>query len=237
MGCGSSQAVSVINNTDPVQNQIHDKKNPDSTQITTNINTIDKPPIPHRLAPLPNIARYDSGISSKLDSNSTIESDNHSRRNSASSANSADSFCLDGEYKSVITEKSQKNLIQKIEKDFVEKNNLELTINGKGCPPLLSDKEKEKLSQEILKSNGLVLKPILQKPNSAHFEIKPIESLEKESNGARVAAPPPRLARERTRVLTAEDIEQKLEKANQRKQVKLYLLKNKIFLNFMLFFN
>lgn len=78
----------------------------------------------------------------------------------------------------------------------------------------MSDKEKEKASQEILKSNGLVLKPILQKPNSAHFEIKAINSAEN-----LVIAPPPRLARERTKVMTAEEIQEKLEKANQRKLV------------------
>lgn len=82
-------------------------------------------------------------------------------------------------------------------------------MNGKGCPPLLSEKEKER---ELLNRNGLMLKPILQKPNSAHFEIKAIETADKE-----VRAPPPRLARERTKIMTAEEIEEKLERANQRK--------------------
>ena len=91
-----------------------------------------------------------------------------------------------------------------------------MSVSGKGCPPLLSDKEKEKQSQEMLKSNGLVLKPILQKPNSAHFELKAIDSIEKE-----VRPPPPCLVREKTRVMTAEEIEEKLERANQRKLVNI----------------
>lgn len=76
----------------------------------------------------------------------------------------------------------------------------------------MSEKEKEK---ELLTRTGLVLKPILQKPNSAHFEIKTTESENKE-----IRAPPPRLARERTKIITAEEIEEKLEKANQRKLVR-----------------
>jgi hypothetical protein len=116
MGCGSSQAVSVVN-TSPLETDLNPKK------PTTESKSETKPQFPSRLAPLPNIARYDSGISSKVDSNSTNGSDNISDRRNSISSNS-DSFCLEGEYKSVITEKSKKELVNKIENDFVEKNNL-----------------------------------------------------------------------------------------------------------------
>lgn len=121
MGCGSSQAVSVVN-TEPTKTPNEQQKQQQQKQIE--LKSLDKKP-PSKLEPLPNIniARYDSGISSKVDSNSTNESDNLSERRNSISSNS-DSFCLDGEYKNVITEKSNRDLVVKIEKDFVERNNL-----------------------------------------------------------------------------------------------------------------
>ena len=117
MGCGSSQAVSVVN-TDSLEANLNPKK------PTTESKPDTKPQFPTRLAPLPNIARYDSGISSKVDSNSNSnDSDNISDRRNSISSNS-DSMCLEGEYRSVITEKSNKELVNKIENEFVEKNNL-----------------------------------------------------------------------------------------------------------------
>ena len=122
MGCGSSQSVAVVN-TDPMQpNNLNEQKidKKDSLEV--------KPQMPSRLAPLPNIARYDSGISSKVDTNSNDSDTISDRRNSMSS--NSDSFCLEGEYKTVITEKSKKDLVEKIEKDFVEKNNLRKSLQN-----------------------------------------------------------------------------------------------------------
>ena len=62
---------------------------------------------------------FDSGKSSKSDMNSINESDS-----TPSSARSSDSGYLDKEYKHIITEKSDSQLVSKVEKEFVERNNL-----------------------------------------------------------------------------------------------------------------
>lgn len=121
MGCGSSQAVSVVNTETTTKSS--------ATQQQKNELKLSEKKPPSKLEPLPSIhmARYDSGISSKVDSNST-HSDNLSERRNSISSNS-DSFCLDGEYKNVITEKSNKDVVEKVEKEFVERNELSKIFN------------------------------------------------------------------------------------------------------------
>lgn len=93
----------------------------------------------------------------------------------------------------------------------------------------------EQASLEMLKDNGLVQKPLVIKQNYALFEIVEDKLLSKnqsmltlksttETNSlSPLKGPPPRLLqREKTKPsITAEEIDEKLEKANQRKQVNL----------------
>ena len=108
-------------------------------------------------------------------------------------------------------------------------------ITGKSCPPLLSQKEKEtifkkeeKQSLEMLKNNGLVQRPIINKSNYATFEIveerllPKMNSADTENEGGFTRKIPPTrlMQREKTKPsLTADAIEEKLERATQRKQV------------------
>lgn len=85
---------------------------------------------------------FDSGKSSKADFQSGFDLDKVSQASSPFS--DGDSGYLDKEYKNVITEKSDIENVQKVEKEFKEKIALKLGIDGKSCPPLLSEKEKEK---------------------------------------------------------------------------------------------
>ena len=116
---------------------------------------------------------------------------------------------------------------------------------GKSCPPLLSAKEKEtihikeeKISQEMLKQTGLVQTNLTVKENSAQFEIIEEKLLNKKisiqrpesgsnslGSGSLRGPPPIRfLQREKTKTnLTIDQIDEKIEKANQRKLVNFEL--------------
>jgi hypothetical protein len=107
---------------------------------------------------------------------------------------------------------------------------LELSVVGKCVQPVLTKKEKEQLREKeelhslaILRDNGLVQKPIVMEQKYALFEIVEEKLLAKKSEDQQRLLPPIRLLqREKTKpVLTAQDLEEKLEKANQRKQVTL----------------
>ena len=135
--------------------------------------------------------------------------------------------------------------------NFIIKYLEELSIAGKSCPPLLTKKEKEalqlkeeNLSLDMLKNNGLIQKPLIIKPNYAHFEIVEQEKIntlfsrnqsvitaksnsteyDSPSSSANKKFPPLRLLQsEKTKpILTADQIEDKLLKANLRRKVYLY---------------
>ena len=104
----------------------------------------------------------------------------------------------------------------------------ELGVSGRACPPILSEKEKkiekekkeEMKVNEILKDNGLVQRPVTAKRTYATFEIVEEKFLSQQNNCQRVRLP--RVLREKNPNkpnLTSDDIEKKLEKANQRKMV------------------
>ncbi|CAF0714465.1 unnamed protein product [Brachionus calyciflorus] len=211
MGCGaSSKAVSVIDvDTTPVntnQPPIFDKKV--SPRLEKN---------PIKLIPLPvkknkSAGTQDSGINSHLDS----DEENIPERGSISS----DSNSNDLVYKNVINDKSNRNLVENKENKFIKSKKLDLETNKE-------DDEAFKL----LKSNGLVPKPVVLSNNYALFEI--VEDKKNEVNKSPalmpVRGPPPRLTlqKEKTKTsLTAEEIEEKLEKANQRKKENLKLRVN-----------
>ncbi len=139
-----------------------------------------------------------------------------------------DSGYLDKEYKHVITEKSEMNVIERVEKDFSErKGNVALGVSGVACPPLLSDKEREERasvdeprSQELLKSSGLALKrPVTAKGKYTTFDL--VEAQVQSNLQATKVKLPRILRREKSErpTLTNDDIERKLEKANRRKKV------------------
>ncbi|RNA28446.1 DNA ligase 1-like [Brachionus plicatilis] len=199
MGCGaSSQSVGVVESAAEVSRQKNFETKTKSDHL--------------KLIPLPikkntSAGTQDSGITSHFDSDDEIPE----RRGSLSS--DSDNF---------ITEHSSINLVNQIESEFMHRDDLELSVVGKGCPPLLSDKEKQTKNKneelesiEMLKSNGLVPKPVVMNNNFALFEI--VE--DNESFCLANRAPPSRLAVQKQKTtLTAEKIKQRLEKADRRKK-------------------
>lgn len=249
MGCGSSQAVSVIN----VETKNQDTKIKNENKIVKEVE-VEKPVepkrIPSSLIPLPIKPKVnsatDSGISSKYGYNNDDDDDDDVvDNNSDNEVKRRDSFesdveYEDKEYRSIITEKSKIDLVQKIEKNFIEREGLNLVVSGKVCPPLLSKKEKEtiqlneeKVINDMLKKNGLVQKPLIVKENNAYFEIveedkyftRNASMLTLKSNSESVSSakklnPNRFIKSEKNRpVLTADQIQEKLEEANRRRMV------------------
>ena len=100
MGCGSSQAVSVI----PVGEASNRLNTLESIQ---NIKSLNSKPV---LKPIPR-------------KNEDTTKDSSERMNSASSNDSGhDSGYADNEYKNIITENSDPELVKRIEKEFTERN-------------------------------------------------------------------------------------------------------------------
>lgn len=221
MGCGaSSQSVSVI--------EVESVKNTSSHKVfdTKTASNVDKPSI--KLIPLPtkknpSAGTYDSGINSHLDSD---DASIYERRSSISSESDSDDVVL----RKIITENSKRDVVNKIESEFIDRSYLDLEVKGKSCPPLLTDKEKQliKIKEEnetvkMLKTNGLVPKPVVLNQNFALFEI--VEDKNKSNQQetlVNIHKPPPRLTEKIKPVLTAEEIQDKLQKANQRKIVRKF---------------
>jgi hypothetical protein len=122
---------------------------------------------------------------------------------------------------------------------------------GRGVQPVLSKKEKEQQRQKeelnslaALHDHGLMQKPIVMEQKFALFEIveeKPFRSgaapnLSQTNNDDKNRLPPIRLLqREKTKtLLTAQDLEEKLERANQRKQVGLVKLNFSFIIEFLI---
>jgi hypothetical protein len=272
MGCGASESVSVINSVEEKklkndqkketrldiidlnakQNNSSSKNNSSDiiyTQKLSNIG-IKKTTSFSKLPRLISLTKQDTNDFSNKERKINFKSDIDNEEdiinyndNDISNHESDDGDYEDDEYGKVITEKSDRNLVDKVEQEFVARN-LDLFITGKSCPPLLSKKEKEIMDKkeetkalEMLKTNGLVQVPVAMKQNYATFEIVEDKLLKrnnssKSNNSNPVTIPPGRLLkREKSPTrLTASDIEQKLEKANQRKmeQIKLKSVNNSI---------
>lgn len=217
MGCGASKSVGVIEVKPckaPTPREKEEKKTKSATTLSLIPLIIDKKKKGNSA---------DSGISSNKSAPAEpYDSDVISDRKS--SISSTDSVYEDEWYKKIITEKSKKNLTAKVEKEFVERN-LELSVVGRSCPPLLTKKEvemkkkeDEEKSIEILKDNGLVQKPIVMKQNYALFEIVEEKLLARSKVTDQKL--PPLIQREKTKpTLTAQELEEKLNKASQRRQV------------------
>lgn len=204
MGCGASgESVNVINSAEEISSQkILEPKNQHNHL---------------KLIPLPvkkntSAGTQDSGINSHYDSDEEIPE----RRGSLTSVSDSDDLVNHN----FISENSNKDIVRHIESEFVQRDDLDLSVVGKSCPPLLSDKEKhnknkkeEQESIELLKNNGLVPKPLVMKENFALFEIV-------EENDSANRTLPMRLSIQKEKTtLTTDLIKQRLEKANQRKKV------------------
>lgn len=160
------------------------------------------------------------------------------------SFSSHDSGYVDNEYKNIITEKSSPQLVEKVEKDFYERQDLDLAVNGRSCPKLYTAEEQRKLDQveesktlEILKNNGLVQTALVKKENFVRFDVIDEKVQLKSSNEdyllnsnnklAPLKRLPPLLRKSdsNSTKITQEEIAKKLEAANERKQQNLASIK------------
>ena len=241
----SKQNYSLNNNVSDnnIKNQV--KNESSSKNLNSNVNNTSSLSKLPRLIALNRQETNEFGKERKVNFKAKIEdndediinyNDNEiSNQNSDHESNDGD---YDDEYGKVITEKSERNLVDKVEQEFVARN-LDLFITGKSCPPLLSKKEREIMDKkeetkalEMLKTNGLVQVPVAMKQNYATFEIVEERLLKRnnssKSSNSNQTAIPRLLKREKSPPkLTASDIEQKLEKANQRKLEKIEKIKLK----------
>ncbi|XP_022244442.1 stress response protein NST1-like [Limulus polyphemus] len=139
-------------------------------------------------------------------------------------------FELDDEYAFVITEHSTLEKVQAVERDFTPVQNLELIVEGKACPKKLNFKERDKMENEEilekLREEGLVLKPESRATGGIRFDVVSEEEARKPANSPMVRRLPPlRLQnrakqRSKRKDLTSDEINEKLEKANERKKQK-----------------
>lgn len=131
MGCGSSQAVSVVQCQSARTTVQALPTRPQEVSSKPPVNEL--PPVsnkkpPSTLIPLPSKNKSaDSGNLSYVDDEKSHEEmDNISERKN--SISSDDSGYLDHEYRHIITEKSNPELITKVEKEFVEREGLGIFI-------------------------------------------------------------------------------------------------------------
>ena len=146
MGCNSSQAISVINVRPSSALEKHDEPNKHAQQqqvVPLPCLVVDKraglgstkepePPKPkfNPLIPLPNgklqnTSATDSGVSSKnYDDNDSLDFDEDVKTETSEESSSSEFEYLDKDYKDIITEKSKQELVQRVEKSFVDRNGL-----------------------------------------------------------------------------------------------------------------
>jgi hypothetical protein len=159
------------------------------------------------------------------------------------SFSSHDSGYVDNEYKNIITEKSNSLQVEKVEKEFYERQNLDLTINGRSCPKLYTAEEQRKLDQveenkthEILKNNGLVQTALVKNDNFVRFDVIDDKTKHNSNEDYLLAANnklaplkrlPPLLRKNASNSskITQEEIAKKLEAANERKLQNLASIK------------
>jgi hypothetical protein len=250
MGCGDSQSVDVIDNNNKKSSGLDEnsKYTPRSSDNKTN-----SPIVPPLDLKSKSSSNQNSNNNNRFKSTlETIDSSSRVGQLDLSNRSTSSTEGFDKEYSHVITEKSDKKIVEKIEKDFKERNNIELLINGQSCPPLLSEKEKEifrkdeeQKALDLLKQTGLIQKPIILKENSAQFEIiddrfinrNPSMLTLKSSGGISINSNtsslppikiPPRLLVEREKTTITNDmIDKKLDAANQRRQVFFFEFRQK----------
>jgi hypothetical protein len=119
-----------------------------------------------------------------------------------------------------------------------------LAITGKGVTQLISNKEQQKIDQteelrsmQMLKNNGLVQTTIVKKENALLFEIideklakTNSEMFDNNINSNKLAPlkkVPPRFLKDKEKsLITPDQINEKLERANQRKMVSFFFFLN-----------
>ncbi|KAH3697880.1 trichohyalin-like [Dreissena polymorpha] len=156
------------------------------------------------------------------------ELDGSDRYGSAGSKKSHDSGLGDlgdGEYNhGFITEHSDPDKVKQIESEFKARDDLELGITGVALNTRNSAKDKARLEESMilqkLREEGLISKPAVEKTGAVSFDIVEVNTSNKLKS-----LPPVRLAklerrRKKKRVLTDEEIQQKLERAEERRKRK-----------------
>ncbi|XP_013078294.2 uncharacterized protein LOC106064329 [Biomphalaria glabrata] len=124
----------------------------------------------------------------------------------------------------IITEYSPQDEVNKVERCFVERGNLELGITGVPLPTRLGGKQQvrqdeETILQSLLKE-GLIAKPATESSGGVSFDIVTKDSFDFPG----LPRPPPRQLeklerrRKKKRVLTEEEIKEKLERAERRRK-------------------
>ncbi|XP_041360217.1 neurabin-1-like [Gigantopelta aegis] len=156
-----------------------------------------------------------------LDDNiSTEGSDRGFSATSKSSQQSSDSGLGEDHYATIITEDSSKDVVDTVVHEFGQERELDLGITGTACPHRLSAKDKKRLEEstilQSLRDEGLISKPKAESAGGISFEIIANET-------STAARPPPRLAKlekKKKKVLTQDEIQEKLEKAEKRRKRK-----------------
>ncbi|XP_076373163.1 uncharacterized protein LOC143258005 [Tachypleus tridentatus] len=188
--------------------------------------------VPHILVPEEEyVSESDNETTNTLEASLDSRISNFSFKSWHSSV-SCDSgvFELDDEYAFVITEHSTLEKVKAVEREFTPVQNLELIVEGKACPKKLNFKERDKMENEAilekLREEGLVLKTESRAAGGIRFDIVSEEEARKPANSPMVRRLPPMKLQNRDRQrskrkdLTTDEINEKLEKANERKKQK-----------------
>lgn len=164
-----------------------------------------------------------------MGSSGSLDDGRDDRGGSAGSKKSDDSGLGDlGEYNhGFITENSDPSKVREVEENFREREDLDLAVTGTTLPTRNSAKDKARLEESMilqkLREEGLISKPNTEKKSGVSFEIVEMNPA---SHGSKLPALPPlKLAkiekrRKKKRVLTEEEIQQKLERAEERRKRK-----------------
>ncbi|XP_074643399.1 uncharacterized protein LOC141900410 [Tubulanus polymorphus] len=222
MGCKNSKAAAVRTVTSGTRKRVSpmdDVTTPQKQTIVINDkNTSSKKSLKK---PFSRGNSVNGSMDSILDLADNNDSDRFGSAGSKRSKQSNDSGLGDN-YAHFITENSDPNLVKQVESDFLEKDDLDLCVSGTACPRLLSAKDKERQEEQrvlaALREEGLIARPKSRAVGGLAFEITEDET--------DTFKRPPRLAklelkrRKKKKVLTEEQIKEKLEKAEERKKLK-----------------
>ncbi|KAH9523712.1 hypothetical protein Btru_040708 [Bulinus truncatus] len=124
----------------------------------------------------------------------------------------------------IITEYSKEDEVRKVEKSFVERDNLDLGVTGVQVPtrlkPMQAVRQDEATILQSLLEEGLIAKPTTESSGGVRFDIVTKDSFDFPG----LPRPPPRqlekleMRRKKKRVLTEEEIKEKLERAEKRRK-------------------
>jgi len=134
--------------------------------------------------------------------------------------NSMDSGICEGH---VITERSCQELVENVNREFVERDNLNLTVTGTACPPVRSRQDEERVKQ-LLMEEGLLVKPATRAPGGVSFEVISTDALPEYRAVLPQILPPLQRGKERRskrqpHVLTSQTLRDKLDRADVRRKL------------------